>query len=286
MEAFHDESETFRKAVVLKVTDGSQYTVRFPDGDERIVRRNGVTLMGPTHFNEGSSLSEFPLTDPVSFGTPVTASGGARKRRRVTENGSAESSPESAPRPSEGESSETAGAAGAAGSDSSPNGMDASGSCPDGREEAPPPTGTHHEVVLINPSRDGLDTGQLWWPALVVPAAEVMREMIGANDVDHKYQFVVRFFEDNLYAIIEQQYIKTLKRGTNPFEHFCDSPKFLVRSLPHDAAPAAQSSLRRRNGLTWCGCSLAPTGCGSCPRVFGRGQTSERLSVEDVLGQV
>lgn len=259
VEALHDDSGSYRKATVIKVTDGSHYTVRFPDGDERTVRRNGVTLMGPTHFNEGTSLSDFPLTDPDAFGAPVPqAAPGARKRRRVTESdtpptttmGAAGSSSTqtgaSAAADTNGSASDTA-AAGGGGGGGGGSGGGAGGSgagtgggrgsrssmrggdTPAEREEAPPPTGTHHEVVLVNPSREGLDTGQLWWPALVVPAAEVMREMIGANDVDHKIQFVVRFFEDNLYAIIEQQYIKTLKRGTNPFEHFCETPKFLVR---------------------------------------------------------
>eukprot|EP00037_Helgoeca_nana_P008449 m.75340 g.75340 ORF g.75340 m.75340 type:complete len:971 (+) comp18947_c0_seq1:169-3081(+) len=228
VEAFHDESGNFRKATILKITDGSQYTVRFPDGDERTVRRNGVTLMGPTHFNEGTSLSDFPLTDPDAFGTPIpTSAQGVRKRRRIAEADA--SAADDATGAMDVEGATGSGGGSAVGSDSSTGGVPSptAASRAAEHEEAPHPTGTHHEVVLVNPSREGLDTEQLWWPALVVPAAEVMREMIGANDVDHKFQFVVRFFEDNLYAIIEQQYIRTLQRGTHPFERFSETDRFL-----------------------------------------------------------
>ena len=46
------------------------------------------------------------------------------------------------------------------------------------------------------------DAERFWWPALVVPAAEVMRDMIKLSNYDPKVSLVVRFFEDNLYAII------------------------------------------------------------------------------------
>ena len=71
MEAFHKGLNKYIKATVLKLTDSSQYTVRFHDGDERTLRRAAVTLMGPSHYSEGDTLGDFPLTDPDAFGTPA-----------------------------------------------------------------------------------------------------------------------------------------------------------------------------------------------------------------------
>lgn len=220
VDALHTDSGTYRKAMILRITDGSQYTVRFPDGDERTVRRNGVTLMGPTHFNDGDTLADFPLTDPGTFGAPAAPPpSAARKRRRTSEVDASESGGAAV----DGENSSGGSDSSAEGSsaakrssvthaaastsrkaatekdDDDDDGDDDDDDDDDGElEEAPCPTGTHHEVVLVNPSRDAEDTGEPWWPALVVPASEVMREMIGASNVDHKFQFVVRFFEDNL----------------------------------------------------------------------------------------
>lgn len=71
VEALDKNSNKYVKATVLKLTDSSQYTVRFHDGDERTLRRAAVTIMGPSHYGEGDTLGGFPLTDPESFGAPV-----------------------------------------------------------------------------------------------------------------------------------------------------------------------------------------------------------------------
>lgn len=45
--ARHGTTHKMHKATIQKITDGTLYTVRFHDGDERTLRRNAVTLMGP-----------------------------------------------------------------------------------------------------------------------------------------------------------------------------------------------------------------------------------------------
>jgi hypothetical protein len=80
----------------------------------------------------------------------------------------------------------------------------------------------------VNPRPGDLDDeDRPWWPALVVPAAEVMRDMINAADYDAKAASVVRFFEDNLYAIIEHKYMRMMKHNTIPLERFKKDNAFM-----------------------------------------------------------
>ena len=162
-------------------------TAGFPDGDERTLKKSYVKPMGPQHFDGVPTLGTTPLTDPDAFSAAIVKSPEgilldksalgevSRKRRRVSD-GSAEfnlavTSPEEA---------------------------HASAARRPKYREAKLPTGSYHEVVLVNPFPGDLKSTRPWWPALVVPAAEVMRDMIGAKDYDPKSSSVVRFFEDNL----------------------------------------------------------------------------------------
>lgn len=169
----------------------------FPDGDERTLRRSAVTVMGPQHFQEGQTLGAFPLIDPDAARTteqadrtisevsvpslpslrPVPLLCGAcdppvmghftsvsphpggwglqaflqdaqiRKRRRV--GGTNEAVPELV----------------------SPDDPRRSGIFrrPQAAfRNAPMPTGSWHEVVLVNPCPGEIDFfDQFWWPALV-----------------------------------------------------------------------------------------------------------------------
>ena len=51
----------------------ARYTARFHDGDERVLRRPAVMPMGPSHFEEGQTLGDFPLTGPDSFASGSAA---------------------------------------------------------------------------------------------------------------------------------------------------------------------------------------------------------------------
>lgn len=204
----HKESEEYRGATVQKLTDTSHYTVRFHDGDERNLRRSAVMPMGPSHFQEGATLGDFPLTDPDTFGTAATAeSAGAgdsgRKRRRISDG-------------SEG------------GLGSGDRGRLGTGDVLRTYGNAANPTGKYHESVLVNPRPGDLeDENGHWWPGLVVPAAEVMRDMINSADYDPKTSSVVRFFEDNLYAIVEHKYMRIMKHNTIPLERFKKDHAFM-----------------------------------------------------------
>lgn len=207
--ALDSKSGHYLRATIQKLSDGSLYTVRFPDGDERTLKRNAVTLMGPQHYNNGDSLGSFPMTDPDEFGAPIPVAETpeiSRKRRRVS---------------SETNCNGTVNGVSNAGGVSVTEEVIATSS-PGASviSDADEPSGTSHQVVLVNPIRDGTDDGQFWWPALIVPAAEVMRDMIGAEDLDPKTSFVVRFFEDNLFAIIPHEFVKQMQRNTYPFERF------------------------------------------------------------------
>jgi hypothetical protein len=84
VQAPHAATDTTKPATIQKLTDQSSYTVRFADGDERTLRRSAVMPMGPSHFEEGSSLGDFPLTDPDTFGQSAKLDSG-RKRRRISD---------------------------------------------------------------------------------------------------------------------------------------------------------------------------------------------------------
>eukprot|EP00039_Didymoeca_costata_P006448 m.90336 g.90336 ORF g.90336 m.90336 type:complete len:966 (-) comp13262_c0_seq2:49-2946(-) len=190
--------EDYEEATIQKLTDCSLYTVRFHDGDERRLRRNHVTPMGPSHFEDGNTLGDFPLTDPdiqggTSPGSTVSKlkspeSQGRKRRRISTENVS-----------------------------------------PVARRtlrDAPRPQGKYHELVLVNPTPDNEVQNEFWWPALVVPHSEVTREMIGAKEYNPSLASVVRFFEDKLFAVIEHEYMRLMTHNTNPLERFKADPSF------------------------------------------------------------
>lgn len=208
VQGLHKESEEYRGATVQKLNDTSQYTVRFHDGDERILRRSAVMPMGPAHFKEGATLGNFPLTDPDTFGTAATAADASagdsgRKRRRISDTSDGGGSGDRGGRGGTGAAVRTYGTAST-------------------------PTGNYHEAVLVNPRPGDLDDeDRHWWPALVIPAAEVMRDMINSADYDPKSSSVVRFFEDNLYAIIEHKYMRMMKHNTIPLERFKKDPAFM-----------------------------------------------------------
>lgn len=203
--------------------------MRFHDGDERTLRRNAVTLMGPSHFQSSDTLGAFPLTDPDSFSSPAGAAEDiSRKRRRLSEESLLNSSlsPTGVVSMSSSDNALVYGR----GSTRSPLSHSSETSSHKYRM-ASRPDGKSHDVVLVNPSpSEDDDEGaaqQPWWPAVVVPAAEVMRDMIGAQDIPEG-SLVVRFFEDKLYAIIEQPYIRLMQFETTPFEHFKKMPGFIT----------------------------------------------------------
>ena len=190
----------------LSRAPGSLYTVRFHDGDERVLRRNAVTLMGaapcaprashraaadrtaagPSHFQPSDTLGAFPLTDPDVLSATGEAPVGNKRRRQegAEQRGSVE------------------GAGPAEGAAADP---DANRCAKPRHKMAARPTGRSHQVVLVNPSPTDVDggSGTPWWPGVSVPAAEVTREMIGASATVPPGSLVVRFFEDKLYAIVE-----------------------------------------------------------------------------------
>ncbi|XP_062502403.1 AT-rich interactive domain-containing protein 4B-like isoform X2 [Corticium candelabrum] len=85
VEAKHPDG-TYSEGTIVKLTDASQYTVVFDDGDERTLRRTSLCLKGEKHYDETETLNHLPLTNPEYFGTPVSQGSGSgkkgRKRRR------------------------------------------------------------------------------------------------------------------------------------------------------------------------------------------------------------
>jgi hypothetical protein len=87
VEAKHPDG-TYSEGTIVKITDASQYTVVFDDGDERTLRRTSLCLKGNKHYDETETLNHLPLTNPEYFGTPVVQGPGSskkgRKRRRLS----------------------------------------------------------------------------------------------------------------------------------------------------------------------------------------------------------
>eukprot|EP00047_Mylnosiga_fluctuans_P012150 m.24631 g.24631 ORF g.24631 m.24631 type:complete len:821 (+) comp4039_c0_seq1:114-2576(+) len=183
VQAQHPTTGTWNKATINRINDASVYTVRFHDGDERQLKRGSVTLMGPAHYEDGQTLGDFPLTDPEFFADEAAQEDGPRKRRRESGNLNPDGAPLDAPSPP-----------------------------PSAVKEAPIPSGTVREVVLVQN-----EEGEMAWPAMVVPQAEVTKAMLSGEACNKARQLVVRFFEDNLYSIIEATDARVLKRGTKPF---------------------------------------------------------------------
>ena len=77
-----DEADS-KTATITKITDQSQYTVVFDDGDENTLRRTQLCLKSEKHFLKYDTLDDLPLTHPEHFGTPVLK-GKSKKRRAAT----------------------------------------------------------------------------------------------------------------------------------------------------------------------------------------------------------
>lgn len=83
----------YREATITKITDASQYTVVFDDGDETTLKRTALCLKSGKHYAESESLDHLPLTNPEHFANTVNSGrrGGRRTgrvRRRAAANAS------------------------------------------------------------------------------------------------------------------------------------------------------------------------------------------------------
>ncbi|XP_014673418.1 PREDICTED: AT-rich interactive domain-containing protein 4B-like [Priapulus caudatus] len=176
VEVKHAETNRYVEATIQRLTDCSQYTVVFDDGDETTLRRSLLCLKGDKHFHKSETLDELPLTDPERFGTPVINKK-SRKRRRF--GGSASSSEESSD------------------------------------DEGPPQKKIvlqpryikdMGKVVVVNV--DDKRRNYTWFPALVVSPAVTAE---GAN-LDMKTQWIVRSFKDGKYHTVEKKKTKEFSK--------------------------------------------------------------------------
>jgi len=66
-----DTPSDYHAATIAKITDHSQYTVVFNDGDEKTLKRTFLRVKGERHFLESETLNNSPLTHPEHFLNPV-----------------------------------------------------------------------------------------------------------------------------------------------------------------------------------------------------------------------
>lgn len=178
VEAQNPSTKKFAPADIVRVVDKSTYLIRFNDGDERRLRRRAVTRKGPMHFERSENLDNFPIVDPKKLISP------SHRRRRSSLVASSE----------ESDSDDDA--------DEEEDRLS---------ERNMNPSGTHHDVVLV-------DAGTVpFWPAMVVPFEEVVSSMCGDEQVDAAKFFVVRFFADNSFGLVEQERVYLFNRGATPF---------------------------------------------------------------------
>ncbi|KJE89662.1 hypothetical protein CAOG_001097 [Capsaspora owczarzaki ATCC 30864] len=67
VDAMSQQDNKYRPATILRLFDGSTYTVEFDDGDIKTVKRNNLTLKGKPAFLHASTLDDMPLTDPETL---------------------------------------------------------------------------------------------------------------------------------------------------------------------------------------------------------------------------
>ncbi|KAL7297423.1 hypothetical protein TKK_0009802 [Trichogramma kaykai] len=84
VEANHPTTKQSSEAIINKITDASQYTVVFDDGDITTLRRSALCLKSGRHFNESETLDQLPLTHPEHFGNPVIGARGRGRRSKPT----------------------------------------------------------------------------------------------------------------------------------------------------------------------------------------------------------